>query len=211
MKLRYGKMQYWALKLTVVCVAMFILQLLYPIVTDSLVLVSADVLARPWTLLSHVFLHGSGEHLLYNMFALALFGTILEKIVGGKRFLILFFAAGMFSAIGDVAFYTATLGASGAVMGIIGCLAVLRPKMTVWLFYIPMPMMFAAVIWALGDLIGMFIPSNVANAAHLFGLGFGVGLGFYLRYKYGERFFKKRTHDIDVSEEELNEWEEDWM
>ena len=211
MKLKYGKMQWWALKLTAVCIIMFILQLLYPFVTNSLVLVSAEALARPWTVLTHVFLHGSVEHLLYNMFALALFGTILEKIIGGRRFLILFFAAGLFSVIGDLAFYNATLGASGAIMGILGCLAMLRPRMTVWLFYIPMPMILAAAVWAIGDLVGMFIPNGVANAAHLFGLAFGIGLGLYLRHKYGERFFQKQTRDTEVSEKEFDEWEEDWM
>ena len=139
-----------------------------------------------------MFLHGSFEHLFYNMFALALFGSILEKIVGSKTFLIVFFISGLVAGLGTIPFYEAALGASGAIFGILGCLTMLRPRMRVYVGYIPMPMIMAAVIWAFIDLIGMFAPSGTANAAHLFGMGFGLILGYSLRNKFGEPFFIKK-------------------
>jgi len=157
-----------------------------------------------------MFLHGGVTHLLYNMFALALFGFILEKIVGVKRFLIIYFAAGLASALASIFFYNATLGASGAIFGVMGCLAVLRPRMTVWVGYIPMPMAAAAVVWGLGDLLGMFAPGNVAHAAHIAGLVFGVAAGAFLWKQVGESLFKKKK-EPRVDEESTREWESDWM
>ncbi|MDD5417141.1 MAG: rhomboid family intramembrane serine protease, partial [Candidatus Aenigmarchaeota archaeon] len=61
-------MKYAALYILIACVLVFILQNVFPI-TDSLVLVSSEVLQHPWTLITHMFLHGGIEHLIYNMFA----------------------------------------------------------------------------------------------------------------------------------------------
>jgi membrane associated rhomboid family serine protease len=63
--------------------------------TDALALETASVASRPWTMLTYIFLHGSFAHLFYNMFALALFGSILERVIGGKRFLFVFFVSGI--------------------------------------------------------------------------------------------------------------------
>ena len=57
---------------------------------------------RPWQFVSHMFMHANLTHLLFNMFALWMFGTHLEKIWGGKRFLLFYFACG----IGAAAIYT---------------------------------------------------------------------------------------------------------
>ena len=203
------KFQYFAFKLLGICVILFTLQNIFPI-TESLALVSKDVLARPWILITSIFLHGSFNHLFYNMFALGLFGFILEKIIGSKKFITLFFSAGIIASLGAVPFYEAALGASGAIFGILGCLAVLRPKMRVYVGYVPMPMIVAAIVWAAGDLLGMFIPSGTANAAHLFGLAFGIMAGLYLRKKYGKELFEKRNLP-NISEKQFKEWEDNWM
>ena len=202
-------MKYIALWLVGICVAVFILQNIYPSITDSFALVSANVLQAPWTLITHMFLHGSFEHLFYNMFALALFGTILEGIIGSKRFLILYFVSGLIAALGSVMFYSASIGASGAIMGVLGCLAVLRPKMTVYLSYIPMPMIIATVVWAAGDLVGMFAPDEIAHAAHLFGMVFGIAVGLYYRKRFADHTRKYRIGSIP--ENEAREWENKWI
>lgn len=200
-----------SLKLVAIIVVVFILQIAFPI-TEKFALVSALVLYKPWLLITHIFLHGGIEHLLYNMFALALFGTILERIISGKKFLILFFASGLIAAVGSVIFYPASIGASGAIFGVLGCLALLRPKMTVYVGWIPMPMAMAAVVWAVGDLLGMFAPSGVANAAHLFGLAFGLIFGFSLMKQFGDISFKtKKKTDKEVSDKEIDDWESRWM
>ena len=203
------KPRYYSLVLVGVCFAVFVLQLIFPVL-NSLHLNSSEVLRQPWTIVTHMFLHGGVTHFLYNMFALALFGIILEKIIGTKRFLIIYFSAGLASALASIFFYDATLGASGAIFGILGCLAVLRPRMTVWVAYIPMPMAAAAVVWGLGDLLGMFAPGNVAHAAHIAGLVFGVAAGAYLWKQFGESLFKKKREQ-HVDEASASAWEKEWM
>ncbi len=201
--------QYWSVRLVLIISAVFALQNIFPAITENFSLVSAKALAQPWIFLTSIFLHADLMHLLYNMFALALFGAILEKIVGNKRFLAIFFVAGVFASAAAFFFYPASLGASGAIFGILGTLAILRPKMTVWL-YVPMPMIIAIFVWAAIDLLGFFYPSGIANAAHLTGLAIGLIAGFSLRKWFGENEVKqKKSHAI--SDEDFRRWEDEWV
>ncbi|MBU3905164.1 MAG: rhomboid family intramembrane serine protease [Nanoarchaeota archaeon] len=202
-------MKYVALWLTGICVVMFILQTIFPIVTDIFVLVSSEVVQRPWILVTSMFLHGGADHLIYNMFALALFGSILEKIIGGKKFIILYFIAGLLAGLGSVPFYAAALGASGAIMGVLGCLAVLRPRMRVYVGYVPMPMVIATIVWIGGDLIGMFAPDQVAHAAHLFGMAFGIIFGLYYMKQFVEKHIKRKIGTLP--ENQVRKWEDRWL
>lgn len=200
----------FALILTGICVLVFLLTLAFPGIIEPLLLVSSQVMDRPWTVLSHIFLHADFRHLYFNMFALALFGLILEKYIGSRNFLIVFFTAGLASSAADVFFYRATLGASGAVFGLLGCLAIVRPRQVVWVLGVPMYIIIAAAVWILLDLTGMFYPDNVAHAAHLFGMGAGMGFGLKLRGKYKEPEKPKRGEEV-ISDEELDEWERKHM
>jgi len=192
-----------------ICIIAFIMQQTVPGFTDMFVLVSAEVAQRPWTLVTAVFLHGDIVHLLYNMFALVLFGMILEQIIGKKKFLAIFFLSGLFASIGTLFLYRAALGASGAIFGILGTLAMIRPRMQVWVSYIPMPMIVACAVWAITDLVGLFVPSGTANLAHLVGLFFGIGVGLYLRKNFGERADGRELYHVD--EKEIDDWEKKWM
>lgn len=200
----------WAIRFVLICIGVFILQVFSDALTQNLLLVSNEFWLRPWTLVTHAFLHGSALHLFYNMFALALFGILLERIISSRNFLILYFSALFASAVASIYFYDATLGASGAIFGIMGMLAVLRPKMIVWVLGIPMPMAIAAVFWGAGDFIGLFLPGATANAAHLAGLFIGLVFGFIFFKQYGEFPIKKKS-EIQISEEDLDKWEREWM
>ncbi len=167
-----------------ICVFVFILQIMFPFIEENFVLYSSRVMEEPWMLITSMFLHGGFSHLFFNMFALGLFGFILEGIIGSKKFITIYIVSGTIAGIGAAIFYPAALGASGAIYGILGTLAVLRPRMRVWVWMVPMPMYIAAIFWALMDLAGMFAPSGTANAAHLFGLGAGVIAGFYLKGRF---------------------------
>jgi membrane associated rhomboid family serine protease len=188
----------------------FIAQLTVPAFTGYFVLISKDAMARSWILVTSIFLHGSTEHLLYNMLALALFGTILERIIGSKKFLFVFFFTGIAASIASTFFYDASLGASGAIFGLLGCLAVLRPKMQIWVMGVPMPMFVAVIVWLIIDLAGVFYPTNVANAAHVAGLIVGLIIGFVWRKKFYE-YVQKRIKPKVVEEKELDSWENEWM
>jgi membrane associated rhomboid family serine protease len=202
--------RYFALIFAVLCILIFIVQLAIPSFTDAFVLVSADAFARPWILVTSIFLHGSTEHLLYNMLALALFGTILERIIGSKKFLFVFFLTGVIASIASTFIYNASLGASGAIFGLLGCLAILRPRMTIWAMGVPMPMFVAVIVWLLIDLAGIFYPTNIANAAHIAGLLSGIVIGILWRNKFKIETRKQQKPKI-VEEKELENWEDEWM
>ena len=180
------KYRFYAFKLAGICILVYFIQMMFAGFTDMFLL-SAELWMQIWRFVTSIFLHADGVHLLYNMFALILFGGILEKLIGSKRLLIVFFSTGILANIISVNFYSSSLGASGAVFGLIGALVVVRPGLMVWAFSMPMPIILAGALWMMGDLIGIFMPSNVANIAHLAGMGFGLVFGgFYRRLKLGK-------------------------
>jgi len=203
-------MKWYSLKLLIICIIIFIFQNIFENLTNEFSLNSSYFLFKPWTIVTYIFLHGSFQHLFYNMLALGLFGSILEKIIGSKKFLIVFFVSGIFAGIGSLIFYSSSIGASGAIYGILGVLAVLRPRMIVYFSFIPLPLALAVTFWAIGDLIGLFLPTDlIAYAAHLFGLIFGLLYGLKLRKKYGETIFRKKKEEIN--DKEFKIWEEKYM
>jgi len=207
------KYNWFAIKIVVICVIIWILQLIIPPLTDNFALISSEFFSRPWTIVTYIFLHDDPLHIFYNMFALALFGSVLEKVIGGKKFLTVFFISGIIAGTGSILFYNASIGASGAIYGIFGTLAILRPRMTVYTgFGFPMPLIIAVSLWAAGDLLGFFYPyDNVAYAAHLSGLVFGLIYGFYLKKHYGETAKPKRKTKSNIEEKEFREWEDRWF
>ncbi|MEM5814494.1 MAG: rhomboid family intramembrane serine protease [Candidatus Aenigmatarchaeota archaeon] len=202
--------QYWSVRISVACALVFLLQGLMEPLTDELALVSGEVLVRPWTLITSIFAHADPLHLAYNMLALLLFGSMLERIVGGRKFLAVYFGAGLAGSFAALPFYTASLGASGAIFGAMGALAVLRPRMVVYISYVPMPMILAVAVWALIDFTGLFFPSGTANAAHLAGLAVGLLAGAYLKRDYGERPMGRRKPP-QIPEKEIRTWENRWL
>ena len=60
---------------------------------------------KPWQIITHMFMHGSPSHILFNMFALWMFGTPVEQALGGKRFLFLYISAGLGAVLLQVGFY----------------------------------------------------------------------------------------------------------
>ena len=180
--------KFYALKLCGIIIVIFIIQLIAfanDFKFSETLLLDQTSFIQVWRFVTSIFLHGSLEHLLFNMFALALFGSILEKFIGGYKFLRVFFITGILANLISVNFYPASLGASGAIFGIIGALVLIKPLIMVWgPGGFPMPMVLAAAIWAALDLFGIFLPSNVGNIAHLTGMLFGFIFGFvYLEKK----------------------------
>lgn len=163
---------------------------------------------QPWRFVTSIFLHGSLQHLLGNMFALLFFGFILEKTVGSKNFIGIYLISGILANLIAINFYTSSLGASGAIMGMIGALTIIRPGMQVWAFGVIMPMFIAAIVWVIVDGIGLFIPSNVGHVAHLSGIVFGGIFGIILRRKYKKQ---SKRHKIEVPEHLLRRWETLYM
>ncbi len=170
---------------------------------------------EPYRLITAMFLHADSAHLAQNMFALLLFGMVLESLIGTRKFLIVYFLAGLVGNLaGMIAYPDAySLGASGAIMGIVGCLVILRPFMLVW-FGGPIPLVLLVSFWIFIDVAGIFDPySRIGNAAHLAGLFVGALLGSVWKERYDEKKLarKKARKEVELSEEELERWEEEWM
>ncbi len=172
--------------------------------TENLMLVSSDVLIRPWMLFTSMFLHGSTTHLAFNMLGLLIFGPLLESLIRPRRFLTIYLAGGVFASLVSLFFYDAALGASGAVMAMIGTLIYLMPNLRILLFFIiPMPLWIAGVLWAFIDVAGFFFDNNIANAAHLAGMALGLAYAYNLKgnKNKGRNFFNKKDwNEKDVDE-----------
>ncbi|MFA5174060.1 MAG: rhomboid family intramembrane serine protease [Candidatus Pacearchaeota archaeon] len=156
-----------------------------------------------WTLITSMFMHGSFTHLFVNMVSLFFIGGFIEKLIGKKRYLWLYLISGIIAGLMFVflAYFFGNsdlgvkifgspeifaVGASGAIFALGGLLAVLTPKLRVYVFFIIPMRMWTAMIFLLGVLwiasIGAGLPFG--NTAHLGGLLVGLGYGFYLRKKY---------------------------
>ena len=205
------KFKFYALKLSGIIILVFILELLIPSFIEVFVL-NEKAFSQIWRFLTAVFLHSGVAHLLYNIFALALFGSILERIIGGRKFLIIFFITGILANLFSVNFYSSSLGASGAIFGVIGALIVVRPWQVVWAFGLPMPIFIAGILWGIGDVIGAvgFLSGNpidnIGNLAHLSGMIFGLVFGALYRKKK-----KRRKNKIRIKERDIRKWEEGFL
>ncbi|MCD4793765.1 MAG: rhomboid family intramembrane serine protease [Bacteroidales bacterium] len=179
---------------------------------------------KPYQIITHMFMHGGFMHLLFNMYALWLFGQIIEKVWGSKRFLIYYFVTGL----GAAALHTLvnyfqiesiistmspeqiefvlqnggkeamkglnwtdsqlggyngilnfpTVGASGAVFGILLAFGMLFPNTELQLMFIPIPIKAKYFVIGYGVLelflgVGNFEGDNIAHYAHLGGMVFG--------------------------------------
>ena len=198
--------------LGIICVA-FVLEAVFPPIIKILSFRPSLVLAMPWTFITSSFMHADLSHLFQNMFALGLFGIILERVIGSRNFLVLYFSGAIAGNIAALFFYpnSLSLGASGAIMAVLGALTVLRPKLVLYIGG-PLPMILLAFMWVVIDVVGIFSPdTGIGHAAHLAGFGFGAIYGYAMREKYSqEREIKKRA-EVEVSEAYLSEWEKKYM
>lgn len=213
------KFGFWAFKLSGIMIVLFLLQIFVSGFTDLFVLNDLALKGQVWRFVSSIFLHGDIGHLAYNLFALLLFGSIVERLVGTKKFLFGFFFTGIVANLLSVGFYSSSLGASGAIFGIIGMLIILRPGMAIWAFGMPMPVFIAGILWAAGDILGAYAfivgnpIDNTGNFAHLFGMAFGLIYAIFLRFnlKTFGRNRKNNTFEIKFHEPSMRNWEDRFM
>ena len=191
----------------------------------------ASELFRPYQIVTHMFMHGGMPHLFFNMFALFMFGRVLESAWGPKRFFIYFIVTGLgaaliheaviafeyFQVINSMApdaiemvqsrgyeawasgqnftnplagklnalLNTSTVGASGAVFGVLLAFGMLFPNTPLYIMFIPVPIKAKYLVIGYGALelyLAIAQPgSSIAHAAHLGGMLFGYILIKYWR------------------------------
>jgi len=176
----------------------YVLLLLYP----------PDVLFRPWTVLTYMFLHAGAAHLLFNMIGLLFFGPRLESRLGSKTFLLLYVVSGLGGAGFSLIFAreAAVVGASGAVYGVLLAYAMFWPRAQMIVFPIPVPIEARFVIGAylvLSIVQGVGgLSTGVAHFAHLGGAAFGFAFLRWWEWRKGaarREFQKKMSVDASAS------------
>lgn len=175
-----------------------------------------------WQPVTHMFMHGGFWHLLFNMYTLYLFGSVLERVWGTKKFLVFYFVTGIGAAAihtgvewlqmqswlgqaaqGSIAAQTAihalkitpTVGASGAIYGVLMGYAMLYPDSLLTLIFPPVTLKakwFVLIFAAIELLTGVTgTGGGIAHFAHLGGLVFGFLLIWYWKKRrtlYGRDF-----------------------
>ncbi len=146
-----------------------------------------------WQVFTYMFLHSdiSLAHIFFNMYALFIFGIPIEQVWGGRKFLAYYAFTGVGAGITifainiisqGIGFYIPTIGASGAVFGILLAFGVLYPNAEILLFFfLPIKAKYLVLLYGLLELyLEVFGgQSNISHLGHLGGLFFGV-LYFYV-------------------------------
>jgi membrane associated rhomboid family serine protease len=165
------------------CIAVYFLSLVMPAQVYSYLALSPHYLMqRPWTLVTHMFVHANFDHLFWNMLFLFFFGMELERRVGEAKFLEIYIFSGIVAAMAQLMISPSNLvGASGALYGVLGCLAIIAPEIRVLLFFvIPLSIRAAVVLFALVDFLTMGSGDNIAHMAHIAGLLVGLAAGYFI-------------------------------
>ncbi len=177
---------------------------------------------RPWQFITHMFMHGGFWHIFFNMYTLWMFGSVLERSWGWKKFLLFYFVSGLgaallhtgvqlieahiyMSRLADglheaahslgMLYATPTVGASGAIYGLLLGFGMLYPDSRLMLLFPPIPLKakWFVIIFAVIELFtGIFSRyGGIAHFAHLGGMLFGWLLimfwkrrGTLYNYKY---------------------------
>ncbi len=170
---------------------------------------------KPWQIITHMFMHGGFWHIFFNMYTLFIFGSVLERVWGTKKFLIFYFVTGIGAALlhTGVQFiesqiymsqmaegsqqaaaayqalkYTPTVGASGAIYGVLIGYAMLFPDSYLTLVFPPVSLkakwlvlIFAAIELFTGitSIRNISLGGGIAHFAHLGGMLFGWLLILY--------------------------------
>lgn len=174
-----------------ICLIVFFLGLIArDFVIEYLSLIPAVMFDRPWTIITYMFVHLTFDHLFWNMLILFFFGMALEQRIGERMFLVVYLLSGVVAAIGQVLAlsgmdsFIPNVGASGALYGVLGCLAIIAPEIRVLLFFVlPLSIRWAIVLFALVDFASIGSADNIAHMAHIAGLFVGLAFGYALQRK----------------------------
>lgn len=144
---------------------------------------------QPWQMVTYAFLHGNVTHLLFNMFAVYMFGADMERVWGGRRYLNYYLVCVVAAALSQLLVSSATgaqyptLGASGAVFGLLLAFARYFPERQIMLLLPPIALpakLFVVLYGALELVLGVTgTQAGVAHFAHLGGLAGGFLLMRY--------------------------------
>ena len=149
---------------------------------------------RWWQFVTHMFMHGNFAHIFFNMWSLIVFGPVLERMWGSKKFLLFYFVCGLGAAACHELVLSMqplsnipTVGASGAIYGLLLGFGMLYPNYTLTLVFPPVSLKakwFVIIFAAIELVTGILGTSDgVAHFAHLGGMLFGLILILFWKKK----------------------------
>ena len=174
-------------------------QQLFYFLTTNFALQAYDVLYqfKIWQLVTYMFLHGGFWHLFFNMFVFWMFGTELEMEWGSKQFLKYYFICGIGAGIINILLtssdpsYPGTVGASGAIYGIMVAYAIRYPDRLVYIYFLfPVKVKYLVGFLAAVSFLSTWGSGadGIAHAAHLGGMLVG-----WVYLKYWNHFYKLKS------------------
>jgi len=203
-------------------VVAFVISLVFPAITLTFGLRPADIFSRlhVWQPVTYMFLHAGIFHILFNMLALWMFGVELERTWGSRFFVRYYFVCGVGAAMttvllsfvpgsfGAQLYYSLTIGASGAIYGILLAYALYFPNRPILLYFIfPIPAKyFVAIMGGISLLSAIEGGGGVAHIAHLGGLlagylylkGGRIHLLSEIKYRYLKWRINRMRRKFDV-------------
>jgi membrane associated rhomboid family serine protease len=187
------------------CIVFFALELTFPPIIPLLELRGMELSSRPWAMITCALLHAGFFHLLYNLFAIFMLGSVLEINYSSNLVFLIALISALIASAGFVLLSPtqAALGASGIVFGLIGAAVLLAPNVRIFFplgfLAIPIPIRYAGPLLALGELLLTFVDSgHIAHSAHLFGFIGGIGIGLLI-LKMRLELDRRRTALLAIS------------
>lgn len=196
------------ISIVIACFLVFFLQVSIAPFTTFIALTPTLALSGfYWQFFTYMFAHASISHVGFNMIGLFIFGGVLERVLGWKKYLALY----IFSGVGSGLFFIfltgissiPMLGASGAVFAVLTAYAFKFPKNWIFVFPgIPVPAALLVVLFALIEFFSgvLDLAPGIANFGHLGGIIFGAAVMSYWR-------IKERKREETGSEEFKGVWE----
>lgn len=179
---------YWNVNVILVVInvaVFFISNYIYPYLSSMLAMIPLRILLQPsscYTFFTYMFVHGSIYHLFSNMLGLLIFGTILERRIGSKEYLLYYFITGTLSGVLSFLFYYLSgsyfillIGASGALYAVMLLFAVFFPNAVVFVFgIIPMRAVTLVAFYFIIEFASSFAHDGISHITHLSALLVGL-------------------------------------
>lgn len=170
--------------LVLIIICSFILQLAIPTYTEFFWFTYQDMFIQPYRIFTNLFLHANLLHLSLNIYALFVFGNLLEKKIGSTHLIGLFFLGGLIGILSlliaayfNLETFGTVIGSSDSISLILGICASLVPEANVRLFFIKMKVQTALILFLAYEalaILGIFVlQPNAVHSAHIGPIIFG--------------------------------------
>jgi membrane associated rhomboid family serine protease len=198
----------WVKRLLIANVVVFFLQQTVRGLEVQLAFIPSLILARPWTIVTYMFVHGGLTHILFNMIALYFFGPRVEQRIGSERFFSLYMISGITGGLLSFVFapMAPIVGASGAIFGVMLAYARFWPRDRIYIWgVLPIEARWLVIGYTVLSLWWGFGggQSGTAHFAHLGGFVGGFLCLLYMEKHQGAKRFRKQATGVPQARDAL--------